>query len=261
MMSPARFIAIEKRLKNCRNVLTLGVKPNFSDYTILERNLILHAETVYYPSVFYSPLFEAMGKKTFPSFYSYQFAQDKIKQTALFGLLGIPHPRTRIFYGKRSHCRILEAFTFPFIAKIPRGSSLGKGVFLIRDEDMLKRYCGLIHAAYIQEYFPIDRDIRVVVIGQQAVLAYWRLSLPGEFRTNIAAGATVCFEGVPAEAIDLAIHTAKKCRWDDVGIDMIQHENHLYVIEANMKYGKAGFKAAGLDYYKMMEEKLENAEI
>jgi len=37
--------------------------------------------------------------------------------------------------------------------------------------------------------------------------------------------------------------------------------NRLYILEANMKYGKAGFAAAGMDYYSIMEEKIANAEI
>jgi ribosomal protein S6--L-glutamate ligase len=261
MMSPAKFVAIEGRLKKCKNVITLGAKPNFSDYTGDEQQLIYKADTIYYPSVFYAPLFDAMGKKTFPSPHSYQFAQDKIKQTALFTLLNIPHPRTRVFYGSQAHQAITKYFAFPFIGKIPRGSALGRGVYLITDQDSLMKYCQCTHAAYIQEYFPIDRDIRIVVIGQQPVLAYWRIAATGEFRTNVFAGASVSLETVPDEAVDLALDAAKKCRWDDVGIDVICHQDRFYVIEGNMKYGKAGFMAAGVDYYKMMEEKMENGEI
>jgi ribosomal protein S6--L-glutamate ligase len=261
MISPAKFVAIEGRLKKCKNVITLGAKPNFSDYADDEQQLLYRADTIYYPSVFYSPLFDAMGKKTFPSPQSYQFAQDKIKQTALFTLLNIPHPRTRIFYGNREHQTITTYFTFPFIGKIPRGSAQGRGVYLITDQESLVKYCRRTHVAYIQEYLPIDRDMRIIVIGNQVAIAYWRIAAFGEYRTNIALGGSVSLENVPDEAIDLALEAAKKCRWDDVGIDVICHQNQFYVIEGNMKYGKAGFAAAGVDYINMMEEKLENGEI
>ena len=66
---------------------------------------------------------------------------------------------------------------------------------------------------------------------------------------------------MPEAAIELALHTAKKCQWDDVGIDIIELENRYFVLEANMKYGKEGFKKAGIDYDAMMAEKIEKGEI
>ena len=96
-----KVIALEARLRNCKNVLTLGVRPNFSDYSPREAELIRKADKIYYPTAFYADLFDAMGKATFPSYHTYKCAQDKIKQTALFDLLNLPHPRTRVFYGKR----------------------------------------------------------------------------------------------------------------------------------------------------------------
>lgn len=256
-----RVIALESRIKKCRNVDTLGVKPNFFNYNKSERKRIQEAETIYYPSEFYAELFDVMGKKTFPTYHTYKCAQDKIKQHALFALLNISHPNTRVFYGNRQKATILEFFDFPFIAKIPRGSALGKGVHLIRDHTDLRAYCSLTHVAYIQEYLPVTQDIRVVIIGNQVVLAYWRIAKPGDFRCNIALGGTVDFKAVPNEALELALSTSQSCQWDDVGIDIITHEDQFYVIEANMKYGKEGFRMAGIDYCALMEEKIANREI
>ena len=108
---------------------------------------------------------------------------------------------------------------------------------------------------------PVDRDIRVVVIGQKAVHAYWRVSKPGEFRSNVALGGIVSLDPVPAEALDLALHTAKNCQWDDVGIDISRYNKKFYVLEANMKYGKEGFRKAGIDYKELMETMIDNEEI
>ncbi|MFO7962415.1 MAG: RimK family alpha-L-glutamate ligase [Desulfobacterales bacterium] len=260
-MKAARYIAIEKRLKNCNNVLTLGAKPNLDDYSPAEREMLRNAEKIYYPTAFYADIFHTMGKPIFPSYHSYVYAQDKVKQTALFNLLDIPHPRTRTFYGNRKASRIAHHFKFPFIGKIPRGSALGRGVFLITNEIELQRYCESTHVAYIQEYFPIKRDLRVVVIGYDAVLAYWRVAPPFEYRTNVSIGGRVDFNAIPQPAVDLALETAKRCKWDDVGIDILQFESDFFVLEGNMKYGKAGFAAAGIDYFKMMEEKIENGDI
>jgi len=256
-----RKIAFESRLKGCSNVITLGVKPNFTDYNEEETALIKRADTIYYPTDFYADLFDSITKRTFPSYQTYRFAQDKIKQTALFNLSGIPHPRTRVFYGKQQKSKICEYFNYPFIGKNPTGSAMGRGVFLIKNKQDLEEYLSCVKVAYIQEYLPIDRDIRVVVIGTRVVHAYWRIAASGEFRTNIAMGAKISLDPVPEQALELARHIAYNCRLNDVGIDIMYYKDKPYVLEANMKYGKEGFRKAGIDYLKLMEKMIKEEEI
>ena len=254
-------IALEARLRNCKNVRTLGVRPNFSDYSSREAELIRKADKIYYPTTFYADLFDAMGKATFPSYHTYKCVQDKIKQTALFELLNLPHPHTRVFYGNRQKKLILNHFTFPFIAKIPRGSAMGSGVYLIQNEKELRHYLEQTSPAYIQAYLPIDRDIRVVVIGRRVVHAYWRIAPSDELSSNVAVGGRISLKAVPEKARDLALQVACACRWNDVGIDICEYDGRFYVLEANMKYGKEGFREAGLDYDQLMESMIANEEI
>jgi len=261
MNSSPKALALEARLRQCANVITLGVRPNFSDYEPWEVSLIHDARKIYYPSAFYAELFDTMGKPTFPSYHCYKFGQDKIKQTALFALLGISHPRTRVFYGKRQKEAITDYFTYPFIGKIPRGSAMGRGVYLIHQPTDLEAYLQQADIAYIQEYLPVDRDIRVVIIGNRVVHAYWRLAPPNEFRTNVAVGGKISLASVPGEVLDLALHIGRTCRWNDVGIDICRHNGKYYVLEANMKYGKEGFRQAGIDYNRLMGDMIANEEI
>ena len=254
-------VALERRLRECGNVITLGVRPNFRDYSEQAVAQIRQAEKVYYPSRHYAELFAAMGKRIFPSHYNYLFAQDKIKQTGLFQLQRIPHPRTRVFYGRRQKRTILNHFSFPLIAKIPRGSAMGRGVYLIQNQAELENYCHLSQIAYIQEYLPFKRDIRAVVIGREVVHAYARVPQQHEFRANLALGATLSFDAIPKQALELALHTATVCGWDDVGIDICEHRDRFFVLEANMKYGKQGFRAAGIDYFRLMETLIDDGKI
>jgi len=256
-----RVVALAAHLRECRNVITLGVFPNFSDYSPESAELIRSAEKIYYPSSFYADLLHTMGKEIFPSYHSYLFAQDKIKQSALFEMMKIPHPRTRVFYGIRQRSRILEFFQFPFVGKIPKGSAMGRGVFLIGNDSDLQKYLSQTRIAYIQQFLPVKRDIRVVVIGKRCAHAYWRIAPADDFRCNVSVGGTISLDPVPREALDLAIHTARSCRWNDVGIDICLFENRFYVLEANMKYGKEGFRAAGLDYTRLMEQLIEQGDI
>jgi ribosomal protein S6--L-glutamate ligase len=257
----ADLVAIGARLQHCPRITTLGFRPNFSDYTPEERQRLLSARRVLYPTAFYAGLFHAMGKPTFPSFHTYTFAMDKIRQTAMFLMQGIPHPTTRIFYGPRQKQTILSEFSFPFIAKIPRGSARGTGVFLIRNPADLAVYLDRKDPAYIQEYLPLDRDIRVVIIGKTVALAYWRIALTGRFQTNISQGGEICLDPVPAAALELALTTAQKCGWDDVGVDIVESRGRFLVLEGNMKYGTKGFQKAGINYKQMLCDKILNKEV
>lgn len=254
-------IALGARLRACPSVRTLGVKPNFCDYSPAEKALIRRASKIYYPSSLYADVFAAMGKPIFPSHATYRYAQDKIKQTALFKVLDIPHPATRVFFGRRQKKTIGQYFRMPFVAKVPRGSALGRGIFLIDSQQALERYCEQHPTAYIQEYLPIDRDMRIVIIGGRVVHAYWRIAPAGDFRTNVGIGGTVDLTPVPREAQDLALYTARVCGWDDVGLDVCIFEGHYYILEANMKYGREGFRFAGLDYTSLMEHLIRNGQI
>ena len=254
------FIALGSRLKGVKEVLTLGVRPNFLDYTPEQRKLILDARLILFPTLNYAQFFTTLGKKIFPSLETYLYADEKIKQTTLFCMLGIPHPRTKIYY-RRHHDEILKDFSFPFIAKIPRRSSRGRGVFKINNKKDLESYLMLTKTAYIQEYIPHKKDLRVVLINYDPVIAYWRIKKDGEFRTNLAQGGKISFMDVPEKAIYLAREWAQKCRFNDVGIDLIHYNDTWYVLEANMKYGRKGLVTKGMNIKEIFRKKLLSGEL
>jgi ribosomal protein S6--L-glutamate ligase len=77
----------------------------------------------------------------------------------------------------------------------------------------------------------------------------------------VSVGGRISLEAVPEAARDLALKVARCCCWDDVGMDICEYRGCFYVLEANMKYGKQGFREAGLDYDQLMETMIENEEI
>jgi ribosomal protein S6--L-glutamate ligase len=253
-------IALGKRLRHSPDVETLGMRPNIADYSEAELDLLRQANTVYYPSALYEDVFLALGKRVFPANY-YRYMGDKIKQTELFTLLDIPHPRTRIYYGSQKVRRILGDFTLPFIAKIPRGSSKGRGVFLLRTRADLNRYLAESSPAYIQELLPIDRDLRIVLVGAKVVHAYWRIARDGEFRSNVSLGGRISGRNIPAAALRFAEGVARLCQFDEVGLDVCQYKGEYLVLEANMVYGLKGFEVAGLDIYQLLTESVSEGGI
>ncbi|VBB44307.1 RimK-like ATP-grasp domain protein [uncultured Desulfatiglans sp.] len=249
-------IAIGSRLKGVEGVRTLGLKPNFDDYTREERRLIREASIILYPTQNYAEFFSTMGKRIFPSLETHLYADEKIKQTTLFNLFDLPHPRTRFYYHLH-HPLIAHDFEYPFIGKIPRRSARGRGVFFIADSAALDAYLARTSIAYIQEYLPHTRDLRVVLINYEPVLAYWRVKGSGNFRANLAQGGTIVFDDVPEEAVRIARDAAIKCRFDDVGLDLIHYEGTWHVIEANMKYGRKALQLKGIDPLRIIRRLLD----
>jgi len=255
-----KFVALGSRLKGVPEVLTLGVKPNFLEYTLKERELILGAEIILFPTLNYAQFLTTLDKRIFPSLETYLYADEKIKQTTLFQMLGISHPRTKIYY-RLHHQDILEDFAFPFVAKIPRCSARGRGVFKIDNRKELDEYLSLVRVAYIQEYLPHKRDLRVVLINYEPVLSYWRISSPADFRTNLSQGGEISFDDIQWKGVETAQDTAQKCKLNDVGIDLINFERRWYIIEANMKYGRKGLTMKGLDLKEVLRGKLLSGEL
>lgn len=248
-------IALGARLARFDAVHTLGLRPNFGDYPPEHQVLIRRAQTIYFPTNAFAAQFHAMGKRIFPSLESHLYESDKIKQTALLNIMGMAHPRTRVFWGRQRE-QILDYFSFPFVAKTPRNSAKGRGVFLIRDEQDLRRYLADNHPAYIQERLDIDRDIRVVVMGFEPVCSYWRIAPEGRWLTNVAQGGRIDFNHVDQAAIDLAVEAARLANFDDVGVDVVMGRSGPMILEFNFKYGTEGPRSAGMDLRAMLAERI-----
>ena len=49
---------------------------------------------------------------------------------------------------------------------------------------------------------------------------------------------------------------ARRCKFNDVGLDLLQYQGKWYVIEANMMYGREGFKKKNLVLKEVIRSKL-----
>ncbi len=254
-------VCLGGKLKKAKTVRCLPLRYDWCDYAEQEKRLILEADRVYFPTLHYAPVFSAIGQDIFPTSSSYSLLGNKVLQTQTFNAAGIPMPRTRFFTGRGRLKRIMDSFSFPLVAKLPVGSSQGRGVFLIKDRAGLEEYLSMAGAAYIQEYLPMKRDVRVVVIGAKAVLSYWKVARTGTFLTNVAQGGDIDFENVPQEAVDLAIVAAGRCNIDHAGFDICMSKRGPLVLEANIHFGREGFRKAGLSYRAILAKMADSLEI
>jgi len=234
-------VAIGEQLRQCPQVITMGVRPQLADYTRKERSLLLTADIIFYPTVRFVDIFASVGKETFPSVNCYRFLGDKLKQTSLFRLLNVPHPRTRVYYGDKQKERTAAEFSFPLVGKRAFRSSRGRHVFLIRDPGELSWYNQQFNPAYIQEYVAGGRELRVIVLNHRVVWGSWRVSAPGDFHCALPVGPSLPEEALPPEALALAKHIACSGRFSDVAVDMLFDGSRFWVLELNFRYGCKGW--------------------
>ena len=223
--------------------------------------MINRAAKIYFPTSLFAEMFVVMGKQIFPGVQTYRFVGDKIRQTLLFQMNNLPTPITRFYYGPRQKKNITLDFSFPFIAKTPRYSSRGLGVRLVENKSQLDDYLEESQPAYIQQYLPDCKDYRVVIAGDQIIHAYERIARKGEFRANVSQGADLSFKDIPSDVCTLAMKASRICGFNYTGLDICQSNGMYYLLEANMKFGTMGFKKAGLDLKKILDNLVKSSRI
>ncbi len=187
-----------------------------------------------------------LQKNIFPSIQSIQLGYDKIEMTRAFWSLApdlTPYTEIR-GRSKDSIEYILDTFPFPFVAKEAR-SSMGKGVFLIQNEKDFLSYCEKNEVLYVQEYIPIEKDLRVVFVGDSIVSAYWRIG-ENSFHNNVAQGGKLAFHGIPIEALQLVEKTARALGVNHAGFDLVQANGKFYFLEFNCLFGNQALNQQGI---------------
>jgi RimK family alpha-L-glutamate ligase len=167
---------------------------------------------------------------------------------------GLPHPKTVHL----PHAESPIGLPLPFVLK-PRYGSWGVDVFLCETKSALEvvleeirdRPWFIRHGALLQELVPsTGRDTRVLVAGGRVVGAVQRVAALGEWRTNVALGATREPVTPSPEACRLAIAAANAIGAHFVGVDLLPHDGGYVVLEINgaVEFDN-GYDLAGQDVY------------
>ena len=186
------------------------------------------------PGLAHLDLVERLGLTVLNPPVALQCAHDKLATTPALAAAGLPHPQTQGLFDSESR----PLLRFPFVVK-PRYGSWGRDVFLCADERAYERALGVLRTrswfastgAVAQELVPLlGHDVRVVVAGGVVIGAIKRVAKPGEWRTNVALGATrVPIEPSPA-ACELALAAAAAIGADLLGIDLLPVGPGRYVV-------------------------------
>jgi [lysine-biosynthesis-protein LysW]--L-2-aminoadipate ligase len=160
-------------------------------------------------------------------------AHDKLETARLLACAGLPHPTTVHVTGD-----VLPVLPLPVVVK-PRFGSWGKDVVRCDSESeliaclhaMQRRPWYRRHGALVQALIPPQkRDLRFVVAGGEVIGAIERIPPPGEWRTNVALGATRHHVDPPEAGCSLALAAARAVGADLVGVDLLPDGEGGYVV-------------------------------
>lgn len=238
-----QFVSFDP-LRSLRIPGTTVIKP---ERWLAHRDLLRAADCVLFPEFWQLDALQyALGCRIFPSPATFRLGHDKIAMTRA---LDAAFPAWTPFTLIRANTpagreEILDAMNFPFVVKVPR-ESMGRGVRLIGNRAEFNAWCAVQPVLYAQEYLPIDRDLRIVWVGDRIVCAYWRQGIDG-FLNNVARGGSVSFDDIPAAALDAVACIATGLGIDHAGFDVAWLNGQPCILEFNVRFGNQAMVARGI---------------
>ena len=181
-----------------------------------------------------------------------QNAANKFFSFYLFKRAQLPIPRTTITSELDVALNALERFGTA-VAK-PIFGSQGKGIIKLESSlpDLKQKLVEVLKergVLYLQEFVPNPgRDVRVFVVGEEALGAIYRVPINGSFVSNLSLGGTPVACELTEEMEKLAVRATKAVGADFAGVDLIECEDRLLLLEINgTPSGKGINRACGID--------------
>eukprot|EP00658_Telonema_sp_P-2_P000123 TRINITY_DN1003_c0_g1_i5.p1 TRINITY_DN1003_c0_g1~~TRINITY_DN1003_c0_g1_i5.p1 ORF type:complete len:706 (-),score=134.14 TRINITY_DN1003_c0_g1_i5:369-2486(-) len=187
---------------------------------------------------------------------SIEISRDKMYTHQVLSHFGIPIPKSVL--GKLpdlSQCdgKLLneQHLSYPMIVKCLSGS-MGDAVWkvdsledLTRQEAEIRALCGTQPVVF-QKFVSSSagRDLRIIVANGKIVSAMMRIASTG-FKANFHQGGRVRSVSISPQLAEMAIRTARLCKLDIAGVDVLMDRDGGYVIcEVNSSPGFEGMERA-----------------
>lgn len=193
--------------------------------------------------------FERLGVTVYNDSACIEMVADKLHTHQALVQAKLPTPTTMLAKFPIQTDLVEEKLGFPLVVKTLLGVN-GSGVFLMDNRKSFEDLMSLISETnpniqlIFQEFISksIGRDIRLFVVDGEVVAAMERRAHDGGFKANISQGGTGIEIQPDAEAIDIALKTAKLLNIQVAGIDLLYDNEGYTVCEANTFPGFKGLE-------------------
>jgi len=190
-----------------------------------------------------------LNKRIFPDWNMYWSYDNKAAQLTLMEKLGIPHPKTFFSRDKDEIKKFVENASYPLISKCSEGAcgdnvrkidsknELEEHVDQILSDNGLQTYFPWIRQkgyVYLQEYMPLERDMRIIVLGDKSVYSCWFESKNWK---KFGSDVNINFNDIPKKAETLCEDVAKKIGFHWAAFDVAQYNNKYYIFEFSSVFG------------------------
>ena len=148
---------------------------------------------------------------------------------------GIPYPKSFDFSSIEDAIKKIAQLDFPIVIK-PLDGRKGRDIemFDCMEEAAVYLSRNGTENKMAQEFIQNKGyDIRVIAIGGKALGAIKRVAKKGEFRTNIARGASAEKTELTKKLRELAERAAQTMHYEFTGVDIIEGNGKFYVLEVN----------------------------
>lgn len=164
-----------------------------------------------------------------------EIASDKFLTSLILDKNNIATPKTIVCEDPGDALNAFEELGGDIVLK-PLYGSRGVGIIRINDkgfaENVFHALGQLNEIFYLQEFIEhYNRDIRILVLGDEAIAGMYRVS--DNWKTNIHAGARMEPISLTPELKKLAIKTATVTKAEIAGVDIVESEKGLMVLEVN----------------------------
>ncbi len=176
------------------------------------------------------------------------------KFLALQGLVkaGVKIPDSVLVASRMSLSEMMEHTPPPFVMKLLSGTQ-GVGVMKVeRIKDagpIMDTLVELRQLICVQRFLPNPgEDIRAFIVGDHMIAAMKRKAAPNEWRSNIHLGGKGEKIKLSPKDEHMAVRAARALDVEIAGVDLIETDDGLYVIEVNASPGFKGLlQATGID--------------
>ena len=231
-----------KLLNNQKIWFNLSKKKDFED----KFSLFLERALSYLRGLFSCAILESKGHKVINNYQCLNLSGNKLLTTLNLIKNDIPTPDTCVAFKSEASIRAIEEeIKYPAIIKPIIGSW---GRLIAKLDDYTSAIANLESREtmgnilqkiyYLQKFIPnLDEgkptDIRSFVIGDKCVAAMGRYHPDKDFRSNVAIGGTANPIEITPELEKLSLLASKAVNGEIVGVDLMENNGKLNVIEVN----------------------------